>query len=300
MKFFTILFTMLFLLAGCGQKTTEQAPVAQVPAVEEVQSVDENWEFPTYEMEKTTLYDANGVLLTVDAIQQSEQDPSCFKFVYTLVNNNDFSIQFYAEDLVINGYSWEWSMFDGAVKARESRIAELTPTLQVPRGSEEIVVQMYGVWLKNLSRAEILDENMIFTLCTKGADENQTYIYPSGKILVHQNGVRIESLGHIYDEPRSVAFLIVNEREEPIEGVSIKPTSINGIDVTNAEHNPTYFDDTSVLQPGTAYILEEALNQDFVQECSIANNPIPQIDTMTVDITVEGNDCFEVLGVTVE
>lgn len=300
MRYFAILLTLLLLLTGCGQKTAEQAPVAQVPTTAETQDIAENWTYPVYEMEKTTLYDANGVLLTVDDIQQSEQDPSCIKFVYTLVNNNDFSIQFYAKNLVINGYSCEWDVFDGAVKGGESRVGEMTRTLKVPKGSDDIVVQIYDVILRNLSRAEILGDGMTFTLCTKGADVNQTYSYPSGKVLVHQDGVRIESLGHIYDEPRSVAFLIVNEREEPIERVVIKSTSINGIDVTNAENDPTYFDDTSVLQPGTAYILEEALNQDFVQECSIANNPIPQIDTMTVDITVEGNDCFEVLGVTVE
>lgn len=300
MRYFVILFTTLFLLTGCGQKTVEQVPVAQIPTAEEAQSTNENWTYPTYEMEKTTLYDANGVLLTVDAIQQNEEDPSLFKFVYTLVNNNDFMIQFYAENLVINGYSYEWPLFDGSVKAGESRIAELTATLKVPRGSEEIVVMICDASLRNLSRAEMLDENMTFTLCTKGADKDKTYTYPSGNLLVHQDGVRIESLGHIYDEPRSVAFLIVNEREEPIERVVIKPTSIDGIDVTNAEHAPTYFDDTSVIQPGTAYILEEHLNQDFVVEYARTGNPVYKIDTMTVDITVEGDSGFEILGVTVE
>ena len=294
MKRIAVIFlALLLLLTGCGSaggpEETETSMDTEAPAVEasQTEAAEAGWEWPVYEVEQTVVYDANGVVLTIDAIHQNEEDPSRVYFTYTVTNNSGYEIQLDVSQVVINGYSGVFNAFSARAEAGETVTKDSKATVKVPTGSEGLVMSFRGGQITNCDQYSIMDDDISFDICTKGADPEAEYTYPTGEVVVHQDGVRIEYLGRIGDESGlSMSFLIFNEREDDLSMVVMDPTAINGIDVTEAESWVFWQYYTPDIFSHSGYILILELSRNFLQEFP----EIQRLESMTVEVTARAWD----------
>lgn len=287
MKKILAILLMFLLLTGCGKpadpgENSSFSPEAPSAAAA-TEPTEAPWEWPVYEMEKVTVYDDNGIIVTVDAIHQEEDDPSRVFFTYTIINNNPFKIELVVYGSVLNGYSTPNGIINARVDPGETVTKDSRNSFKVPTGSDSVVVSFHTGELMNLSNFDFLDTNVTFTLCTTGADPDKTYTYPVGETVFYQEGVRIENIGRLGDESGlSMTFLIFNERENDLSMVVLDPTAINGIDVTGADSWVFREYYTSDIYAGTGYIFCLELSHDFLEEFP----EIQRLESITAEVTV--------------
>ena len=307
MKKCSLFLLALLLLTGCSRKEASQeirevSTRSETVAALQAEASAEVWAWPIYEMEKTTVYDNNGVLISIDAIHQKEDDPSVIYFTYTVENHNNFKVKVDIYDALVNGYSTDYNIVGAQVDPGETVTRDSRFSVRVPKGYEDIVIHFRNGVLHNASIYKDIDRSIEFTVCTTGADPDMKFTYPSGTLVIEDGGIRIENLGHLKEEDlgnlekepgKSIFFIIFNDSEADLNTLTIKPKKINGIDISNAENTPFYQYFNKRTRANSAHVMQMQLNPEFQREFP----EIQQVESLTADISWGGSTFFETLGV---